>query len=162
MKRTTKQLLGSVLLALSLAMGAAAEDVTVEGKGCADCHRIRSPALIMEWERSRHSSAGIGCLDCHQAPLGAEGAWKHQGALVSVLVTPKRCAECHDDEATQFSRSHHARAGEILASLDNVLAEKAAGMPGNIADAVNGCWQCHGSIIKFGSSVEFVGSWWLR
>jgi hypothetical protein len=36
-----------------------------------------------------------------------------------------------------------------LASLDNVLAEKAAGMPGNIADAVNGCWQCHGSIIKY-------------
>ncbi|MFQ5629899.1 MAG: multiheme c-type cytochrome, partial [bacterium] len=31
----------------------------------------------------------------------------------------------------------------------NVLAEKAAGMPGNIADAVNGCWQCHGSIVKF-------------
>ncbi len=59
---------------------------------------------------------------------------------MSVLVTPKRCAECHDDEATKFSRSHHARAGEILASLDNVLAEKAAGMPGNIADAVNGCW----------------------
>ena len=26
-----------------------------------------------------------------------------------------------------------------------MLAEKAAGMPGNIADAVNGCWQCHGS-----------------
>ena len=22
-------------------------------------------------------------------------------------------------------------------------------MPGNVADAVNGCWQCHGSIIKF-------------
>jgi hypothetical protein len=77
------------------------------------------------------------------------GTWKHQGALVSVLVTPARCAQCHDDEYSQFSRSHHARAGEILASLDNVLAEKAAGMPGNIADAVNGCWQCHGSIIKF-------------
>ena len=40
--------------------------------------------------------------------------------------------------------------GNILASLDNVVAEKAAeGMPGNIADAVNGCWQCHGTIIKF-------------
>ena len=26
-----------------------------------------------------------------------------------------------------------------------MLAEKAAGMPGNIADAVNGCWQCHGT-----------------
>jgi len=49
----------------------------------------------------------------------------------------------------EFSRSHHTQAGEILASLDNVLAEKAAGMPGNFTDAVNGCWQCHGRIIKF-------------
>jgi formate-dependent nitrite reductase cytochrome c552 subunit len=47
------------------------------------------------------------------------------------------------------SHSHHAKAGEILASLDNVLAEKVAGMPTNKADAVNGCWQCHGTIVKF-------------
>jgi len=41
------------------------------------------------------------------------------------------------------------RPGEILASLDNGRAEQVAGMPGNIADAVNGCWQCHGTIVKF-------------
>lgn len=68
---------------------------------------------------------------------------------MSVLVTPKQCATCHAREYAEFSRSHHARAGEILASLDNVLAEKAAGMPGNIADAASGCWQCHGSIVRF-------------
>jgi hypothetical protein len=71
------------------------------------------------------------------------------GFSVSLLVTPKDCARCHEREYQEFSRSHHARAGEILASLDNVLAEKAAGMPGNIADAANGCWQCHGSIVRF-------------
>jgi hypothetical protein len=64
-------------------------------------------------------------------------------------VTPKDCAKCHAREYGEFARSHHARAGEILASLDNVLAERAAGMPGNIADASNGCWQCHGSIVRF-------------
>lgn len=149
MKCKTKQLFVTVLLALSLATGVAAKDVTKENKRCVDCHRMNSPALAMEWERSRHAGMEIGCLDCHQAAEGTEGAWKHQGVVVSVLVTPKNCAECHGNENTQFSRSHHARAGEILASLDNVLAEKAAGLPGNIADAVNGCWQCHGSIIKF-------------
>jgi hypothetical protein len=71
------------------------------------------------------------------------------GFTVSALVTPKVCAKCHAREYSEFSSSHHARAGEILASLDNVLAEKAAGMPGNIADASNGCWQCHGSIVRF-------------
>jgi hypothetical protein len=103
----------------------------------------------MEWERSRHAQMGVGCFDCHKAAKGEVDAWQHEGAYVSALVTPKDCAQCHDQEYQEFSRSHHAKAGEILASLDNVLAEKVAGMPGNIADAVNGCWQCHGTIIKF-------------
>lgn len=120
-----------------------------QNKACADCHRRTSPALVLEWERSRHAEIEVGCLDCHGAEPRQVGAWQHEGAWVSVLVTPRTCAQCHDSEAAQFSRSHHAKAGEILASLDNVLAERAAGMPGNIADAVNGCWQCHGGIVKF-------------
>jgi len=149
MMRSTARLVGTALVASLLATGAAATDETAGNESCVDCHRTRSPALVMEWERSRHADADVDCLACHEATAETVGAWKHHGALVSMLVTPKRCGECHDVEAKQFSHSHHARAGEILASLDNVLAEKAAGMPGNIADAVNGCWQCHGSIIKF-------------
>ena len=120
-----------------------------QNKACTECHRKLSPALVMEWERSRHAELAVGCLDCHGAKQGEPDAWQHEGEWVSTLVTPNDCAQCHVVENQQFSRSHHAKAGEILASLDNVLAEKVAGMPGNNADAVNGCWQCHGSIIKF-------------
>ena len=120
-----------------------------QNKACADCHRKTNPAMVMEWERSKHFRNQVGCLDCHGSESGLPGAWRHEGAWVSVLVTPKDCGQCHTPEVEQFSRSHHAKAGEILASLDNVLAEKVAGMPGNIADAVNGCWQCHGTIVKF-------------
>ncbi len=123
--------------------------ITAANAGCVDCHRKDSPALVMEWEHSRHAHYGVGCYDCHRAEEGEIDGWKHEGTLVSALVTPKDCARCHIREYEEFSRSHHAKAGEILASLDNVLAEKAAGMPGNIADAVNGCWQCHGTIVKF-------------
>ncbi len=123
--------------------------VTAANRGCTDCHRTDNPALVMEWEYSRHAQFGVGCVDCHTAEKGEVDAWQHEGVYVSALVTPKDCAKCHVKQHEEFSRSHHARAGEILASLDNVLAEKVAGMPGNIADAVNGCWQCHGSIIKF-------------
>ena len=116
---------------------------------CETCHRKQSPALVMEWQRSRHGQSGVGCVDCHGAKAGEVDAWQHEGAWISTLVTPKDCAPCHDKECKEFAVSHHAKAGEILASLDNVLAEKAAGQPGNNADAVNGCWQCHGTIIKF-------------
>ncbi|OGR57440.1 MAG: hypothetical protein A2X36_09190 [Elusimicrobia bacterium GWA2_69_24] len=117
--------------------------------GCAECHKKHSAALVMEWERSKHAQAGIDCAGCHAAEKDNPGSWVHHGERISLIVTPKDCAKCHAQEEAEFSRSHHARAGEILASLDNVLAEKAAGMPGNNADAVNGCLQCHGGVVKF-------------
>jgi hypothetical protein len=128
--------------------------ITSANEGCVSCHQQDSPALVMEWERSRHAQFGVGCLDCHAAASGEADAWQHEGVYVAALVTPKDCAKCHTREFEEFSRSHHALAGEILASLDNVLAEKAAGMPGNIADAVNGCWQCHGSIVRFSRDAQ--------
>ena len=65
---------------------------------------------------------------------GDPDGWMHEGALVSVLVTPKDCSCCHVREYEEFSRSHHAKAGEIIMSLDNVLALQAAGTPDNPAD----------------------------
>jgi len=123
--------------------------ITETNKACVACHQLRSPALVMQWKASGHARFGVGCLDCHTADAADVDAWQHNGVWVSALVTPLDCARCHSDEYDQFKGSHHAKAGEILASLDNVLAEKAAGLPDNKADAVNGCWQCHGTIIKF-------------
>jgi len=123
--------------------------VTKANEACVDCHTKDSPALVMEWEHSRHAQFGVGCYDCHRAEEEDIDGWLHEGSYVSALVTPNDCARCHAREFEEFSHSHHAGAGEILASLDNILAEKVAGMPGNNADAVNGCWQCHGAIVKF-------------
>jgi hypothetical protein len=123
--------------------------ITETNKACVACHQLRSPALVMQWKASGHARFGVGCVDCHLADAADVDAWQHNGVWVSALVTPLDCAKCHSDEYDQFRGSHHAKAGEILASLDNVLAEKAAGLPDNKADAVNGCWQCHGTIIKF-------------
>lgn len=146
MRHGWRSLLGvSILIAAVTPSGS----VRAAGDECADCHRKQSAALVMQWEGSRHAELGLGCIACHQAEEGEPDAWKHHGAWISALVTPKDCSRCHGSEHDQFTRSHHARAGEILASLDNILAEKVAGMPGNKADAVNGCWQCHGSIVRF-------------
>ena len=123
--------------------------VTGTNKACVTCHRERSPGLVMEWEASRHAKVGIGCVDCHQAKADEPDAWKHEGVYVAALVTPLDCGRCHQKEYEEFTRSHHARAGEIIASLDNVIALKIAGTPNNPGDAVNGCWQCHGSIVRF-------------
>jgi len=123
--------------------------VTASNEGCVSCHTTSSAALVMEWEHSKHAKVGVGCIECHQAEKEDLDAWQHEGVYVSALVTPKDCGTCHVKQHDEFAVSHHAKAGEILASLDNVLAEKVAGLPDNNADAVNGCWQCHGSLVKF-------------
>src|SRR5208283_656739 len=99
-------------------------------EACVECHSNYSGALVEQWQGSRHAANGVGCLSCHEVPATDETAGSHMGFAVTALVTPKTCAKCHAREYEEFSRSHHARAGEILASLDNVLAERAAGMPG--------------------------------
>jgi hypothetical protein len=64
--------------------------------------------------------------------------------MISVIVTPKDCSRCHETEFKEVERSHHSTAGEILASLDNLLGEVLGGPA-----AVNaGCRQCHGSIVE--------------
>lgn len=145
----TKGVLNKLIHTLIFALVAIAPLMAVENQVCISCHESQTPALVKEWQFSRHGQAQVGCVDCHETEESDIDAWFHMGTYVSPLVTPKDCAQCHLREFNEFTSSHHARAGEIVASLDNVLAEKAAGMPGNIADAVNGCWQCHGSIVKY-------------
>jgi hydroxylamine dehydrogenase len=82
---------------------------------------------------------------------GGPGAFEHNGYLIHTIVTPKDCARCHETEAAQFAASRHARAGGILGSLDNTLAEVVEGNTafyGGSALLANGCQQCHGAVVK--------------
>ncbi len=115
-------------------------------KACVSCHTRKKVgvAAIGEWRQSTHAKEGVGCYDCHQAKKGEPDAFKHYGKYIAIIVSPKDCAECHEEEATQFQKSHHARGGEILGSLDNFLGEVVEGPPA----VINGCKQCHGSYVK--------------
>ena len=116
-----------------------------EGKKCLDCHAPANPALVTEWKTGAHGKQGVNCYDCHKAdPATNPGAKKHYGAMISVIVSPKDCARCHSKEVDEQKGSHHAKAGDILASVDNYLGEVVGGPP---AVAV-GCFQCHGTKVK--------------
>ncbi|MBN2082345.1 hydroxylamine oxidoreductase [bacterium] len=130
---------------------------------CVICHSGTHPGLVAQWQDSRHRAAGIGCYECHQADTGDADAWEHNGFTISVIVTPLDCKRCHPVEYEEFTMSHHASGGNILASLDNFLAETVEGARGEFdayglvpgradldtvaggASAVSGCAQCHGS-----------------
>ena len=120
-----------------------------ESQACIACHSATSPGVVKQWERSRHAQSGIGCYECHQAKKGDRDGFEHNGAFISVIVSPKDCSVCHSKEVAEFQSSHHSEAAKILGSLDNVLAEVVEGdMTRNSPAAVSGCWQCHGSEVK--------------
>jgi hypothetical protein len=136
--------------------------VPAGSRECVECHAEENPGIIAHWEGSRHAQRGVGCVECHRADREEADAYLHHGEQIATIVTPHDCARCHDHEAAEFAQSHHAAGGNILASLDNFLAETVEGArmafnphsptPGKAVESVNGfasafsgCQQCHGS-----------------
>jgi len=148
----------AVLVCVSVAeAGFTLTDLSKESKACIDCHKNVSASIYGQWGGSKHHGANVGCFECHSATMGDPDAFMHEGQLIAVIVSPKDCARCHETVVKEFAVSHHSKAGRILGSLDNVLAEvvegnqgfKSPSFPGGVsAAAVNGCWQCHGTVVK--------------
>ena len=129
----------------------ALQHLSKESATCASCHKEKSPGIYQQWGRSKHYRGNVGCYECHKADKSDPDAIQHKNFTISVIVSPKDCARCHAKETEQFTKSHHAKAAEILGSLDNTLAEVVEGnakFRGESAAAVNGCWQCHGAPVK--------------
>lgn len=136
--------------------------VPASSKECVDCHSKSNPGIAAHWKGSTHAEKGVGCVECHAANEADADGYEHYGEHIATIVTPRDCSRCHVTEGEEFAQSHHAAAGNILASLDNFLAETVEGSrtnfnphsptPGKAVDMVNGfasassgCQQCHGS-----------------
>ena len=109
--------------------------IPASSKSCVECHDKSSPGIIDHWEGSTHAMKGVGCVECHVAQQGDIDGFDHYGAFIATIVTPKDCGRCHKTETAEFLASHHAKAGNILASLDNFLAETVEGARGALQSA---------------------------
>jgi hydroxylamine dehydrogenase len=143
------------------------KEITPESAACIECHKMETPSIYNQWGASKHFRSNIGCFECHAAEKGDKDGFQHdvkladgtvkKGEFISIIVSPRDCARCHEREVEEFVGSHHSKAGRIMGSLDNLLAEVVEGnrgftspaFPGGVsAAAVNGCWQCHGTEVK--------------
>ncbi len=149
------------------------KEFSKETKQCVKCHKKNNPGIVQQWGHSKHYRAKVGCYECHKAEKGDPDAFLHDDKkvkkLISIIVSPKDCGNCHEKQVKENSESHHAQAGKILGSLDNLLAEVVEGNSefltdgfpnGNSAAAVNGCWQCHGSPVKVLEDGELDPATW--
>jgi len=133
-----------VLFVLGLMTSTAWADATIPGRTsgateeCLDCHRDDNPGLYKQWGASKHFGANVGCYECHAAKKGDVDVLRddiHDDFIISTIVSPKDCARCHDKEVEEFVNSHHAKAGRIMGSLDNLLAEVVEGNNGFVTPA---------------------------
>ncbi len=127
-----------------------------EGQACINCHSEQNVALVEEWRIGRHGQAGVNCYDCHRADKKDPDAFEHFDQTIAIIVSPKDCARCHQKEVDEQKGSHHARGGQILASLDNFLGEVVGGPPA----VATGCMQCHGSQIRILSGGKLDPTTW--
>ena len=144
-------------------------EISKESAKCIECHKKESRVIYEQWGDSKHYRGNIGCYECHKAEPEDVDALEHEGALISIIVSPRDCARCHEREVEEFAGSHHSKAGRIMGSLDNVLTEVVEGNKGFVtpmfpmgisAAAVNGCWQCHGSEVKVMPNGELDPATW--
>ncbi|MFV2055203.1 MAG: multiheme c-type cytochrome [Thiohalomonadales bacterium] len=134
-----------------------------ESAECVSCHREKTRGIYEMWGDSKHFGANIGCYECHKAKPTDKDAIKHKDFTISVIVSPKDCSRCHEKEVKEFDASHHATAGNILGSLDNVLAEVVEGAPtlhGTSPVVTLGCSGCHGSIVRVESDGSLNSASW--
>jgi len=108
--------------------------VPMSSQQCVECHHKSSPGIIDHWRGSTHAVKGVGCVECHKAQAGEIDAFVHYGHTIATIVTPRDCGHCHKTEYEEFERSHHAKGGNILASLDNFLAEVVEGFREDVKD----------------------------
>ncbi len=143
--------------------------VPANSETCVECHAQSNPGIVDHWRGSTHAEKGVGCVECHRADRKDVDGYEHFGWHIATIVTPRDCSRCHVEEAFEFSNSHHSKAGNILASLDNFLAEEVEGMRGMFsphsptpgkplrqvnggASAYSGCKQCHGTLVALQST----------
>ncbi len=161
-----RKLLGLAVMALLIcaypAFGAVKVDPKLygapEGQVCIKCHELKTPGLHKMWRSGRMGQAGVNCYDCHRAEKTADkkDGYDHRGFWIATVVSPKDCSKCHKDQFEQQQPSHHAKAADILNSLDNYLGT----VVGGPAAVASGCRQCHGSNIRVLENGKLDHSTW--
>jgi hydroxylamine dehydrogenase len=137
--KTTKALIGISLAAVMLWLASASPCPGAEKKlgpssaTCVECHAKVNPHVVTDWRLSRHKDVEVGCADCHGD--------KHQATndvANAKIPTPDTCAECHEEQVTQFKSGKHALAWAAMEAMPTIHWQPMA-----MTEGMKGCGACH-------------------
>ncbi len=103
------------------------------GQDCVKCHVETTPAIVSDWQLSRHSEMGVGCAVCHGGEhTTADDVAEAKGP------TAETCAMCHPRQFQQFSKGKHAAAWTVMNAMPTTHA-----LPVALTQGMKGCGGCH-------------------
>jgi hypothetical protein len=100
---------------------------------CMACHDKQTPQIVTDWRISRHSQVDVGCADCH-----GDGHQSTNDVARVKIPTPDTCAECHEQQVTQFKNGKHALAWAAMKAMPTIHWQPMA-----MIDGMKGCGGCH-------------------
>ena len=58
--------------------------LTAASKQCVECHKLATPFVVYDWQKSRHYLVGVGCYECHAANPDRPDAFEHFGFKITM------------------------------------------------------------------------------
>lgn len=105
---------------------------------CIDCHRKNSPGQVMDWEASKHSQEDVTCSECH-----GDAHKSADDYLKAVLPNEEKCAECHSEQLTEFTKGKHNHGWSVLNAIPATHLA-----PDELIEGGSGCGGCHNMGIR--------------
>jgi len=105
---------------------------------CVTCHEGVSPGLVKDWQTSKHSRNDVSCSTCH-----GDKHTSGKNADLAQLPDEKVCAQCHEQQFSQFSKGKHNFGWTSLNALPITHVE-----PDELMEGGRGCGGCHNMGIK--------------
>ena len=115
-----------VICLFVLAAPAASQD-------CVNCHKETSPNIVSDWQLSNHSQSDVDCSTCH-----GDGHTGPYDVGKATIPSPETCAECHDEQVTQFKKGKHAFAWAAMKAMPT-----SHWLPMALTEGMKGCGGCH-------------------
>jgi hypothetical protein len=123
----------AVLFTVNPAIAAENAAPSAAAKSCASCHEKVTPGVVSDWRISRHHEFEVGCADCH-----GEGHTGTNDVANVKIPTPDTCAECHEQQVTQFKGGKHALAWAAMEAMPTIHWQPMA-----MTEGMKGCGACH-------------------
>jgi len=105
---------------------------------CVECHKLKTPGIVKDWELSKHSKEGIDCSVCHGTEHKTERDFKK-----AKLPQEETCGSCHSEQFEQFLRGKHSLGWKAMMALPVSPLE-----PEELIEGKRGCGGCHNMGIK--------------